>query len=105
MAEEMRGVPGEGTRQMQNLFGAGDENIRLLERQLGVHIALRGGEIVVEGAVEEAVDQAHRILAKMMALLARGERVDTAVVQVALTLAQKGELDQLRSLLDEWNYS
>ena len=101
MAEEMRGVPGEGTRQMQNLFGAGDENIRLLERQLGVHIALRGGEIVVEGAVEEAVDQAHRILAKMMALLARGERVDTAVVQVALTLAQKGELDQLDTLFSE----
>ena len=101
MAEEMRGVPGEGTRQMQNLFGAGDENIRLLERQLGVHIALRGGEIVVEGAVEEAVDQAHRILAKMMALLARGERVDTAVVQVALTLAQKDELDQLDTLFSE----
>ena len=101
MAEEMRGVPGEGTRQMQNLFGAGDENIRLLERQLGVHIALRGGEIVVEGAVEEAVDQAHRILAKMMALLARGERVDTAVVQVALTLALKGELDQLDTLFSE----
>lgn len=101
MAEEMRGVPGEGTRQMQNLFGAGDENIRLLERQLGVHIALRGGEIVVEGAVEEAVDQAHRILAKMMELLARGERVDTAVVQVALTLAQKGELDQLDTLFSE----
>ena len=101
MAEEMRGVPGEGTRQMQNLFGAGDENIRLLERQLGVHIALRGGEIVVEGALEEAVDQAHRILAKMMELLARGERVDTAVVQVALTLAQKGELDQLDTLFSE----
>ena len=49
MAEELKGVPGDGTQQMQSLFGAGDENMRLLERLLGVRIALRGGEIVVEG--------------------------------------------------------
>ena len=30
MAEELKGVPGDGTQQMQNLFGASDENMRLL---------------------------------------------------------------------------
>ena len=101
MAEERKGVPGEGTQQIQNLFGAGDENIRLLEKQLGVRISLRGGEIVVEGGEEKAVDNAHAILAKMMALLSRGERVDTAVVQVAISLCAKGELDQLDTLFHE----
>ena len=101
MAEERKGVPGEGTQQMQNLFGAGDENVRVLERMLDVHISLRGGEIVVEGGDEQAVDGAHAILAKMMALLARGERVDTAMVRMAVTLCEKGELDQMDTLFQE----
>ena len=101
MAEERKGVPGEGTQQMQNLFGAGDENVRLLEKLLDVHISLRGGEIVVEGEQEKAVDSAHAILTKLMALLARGERVDTSLVQVAVSLCEKGELDQLDTLFQE----
>ena len=62
MAEERKGVPGEGTQQIQNLFGTGDENVRVLERMMGVHISLRSGEIVVEGEDEAAVDGAHTIL-------------------------------------------
>ena len=101
MAEERKGVPGEGTQQIQNLFGANDENVRALERLMGVHVSLRGGEIVVEGDDEAAVDGAHAILAKMMALLARGERVDTAIVRMAVTLYEKGELDQMDTLFHE----
>lgn len=86
---------------MQSLFGAGDENVKLIEKQLGVYIALRGGEIVVEGEHEADVDRAQQILEKMMALLARGERVDTALIQVALSLSEKGELDQLDTLFQE----
>lgn len=101
MAEERKGVPGEGTQQMQSLFGTGDENVRLLEKLLGVHISLRGGEIVVEGEDEQAVDGAHAILKKMMVLLSRGERVDTAIVRMAVTLCEKGELDKLDTLFQE----
>ena len=101
MTEERKGVPGEGTQQMQSLFGTGDENVRLLEKLLGVHISLRGGEIVVEGEDEQAVDGAHAILKKMMVLLSRGERVDTAIVRMAVTLCEKGELDKLDTLFQE----
>ena len=86
---------------MQNLFGAGDENMRLLERLLGVRIALRGGEIVVEGDSEAAVDRAQAIIRKLMALLLRGERVDTALVRVAVNLCDKGELDTLDTLFQD----
>ena len=86
---------------MQNLFGTGDENIRRLEQLLHVHIALRGGEMVVEGADAPSVDLAQAIIRKLMALLMRGERVDTALVQIAVSLGQKGELDQLDSLFQE----
>ena len=101
MAEELKGVPGDGTQQMQNLFGAGDENMRLLEQLMDVRISLRGGEIVVEGESERAVDGAQAVIRKLMALLMRGERVDTALVRVAVGLCEKGELDTLDTLFQD----
>ena len=86
---------------MQSLFGAGDENMRLLEQLLDVRISLRGGEIVVEGASEAAVCRAEAIIGKLMALLMRGERVDTALVRVAVGLCEKGELDTLDTLFHD----
>ena len=86
---------------MQNLFGAGDENMRLLEQLMEVRISLCGGEIVVEGESERAVDGAQAVIRKLMALLMRGERVDTALVRVAVGLCEKGELDTLDTLFQD----
>ena len=47
---------------MQNVFGTGDENIRLLEKLMRVRVALRGGDIVVEGEEERDVDNTREIL-------------------------------------------
>ena len=99
MAEDMREAPLSGA--IQNLFGAGDENMRLLEHLLNVRIALRGGEIAVEGESEQAVVAAQEVLRSLGALCARGERVDTALVQYAVRLAEKNELDQLDTLFKE----
>ena len=99
MAEGMKEAPISGA--LQNLFGAGDENIRLLEHLLDVKIALRGGEITVEGGSAQAVDMAEAVLASLGALCARGERVDTALMQYAVQLAQKDELDELTTLFRE----
>ena len=55
MTQEMKEAPLSGA--IQNLFGAGDENVRLLEQLLDVRIALRGGEITVEGGSEQAASR------------------------------------------------
>ncbi|HIS96325.1 MAG TPA: PhoH family protein [Candidatus Ventricola gallistercoris] len=68
---------------------------------MGVHIALRGGEIVVESGTPQAADGAKAVLQRLIALSARGERVDTAVVQYAVALYAKGELEQLNALYSE----
>jgi len=99
LTEGMKETPISGV--LQNLFGAGDENIRLLEHLLDVRIALRGGEIAVEGANEEAVIAAQDILRSLGALSARGERVDTAMVQYAVKLQEADELEQLDTLFKE----
>lgn len=95
----MRGA--DQSAAIQNLFGTGDENMRQLERLTGVRVSLRGGEIVVEGDSEDAVDAAQEILSALIALTKRGERVDTAVVQYAVTLQKTGELDRLNTLYKE----
>ena len=46
MAEDQKLASASGA--LQNLFGTGDENVRLLEKLMDVHVALRGGDIVVE---------------------------------------------------------
>ncbi len=96
MSEDMRGAAQSAA--IQNLFGTGDENMRQLERLTGVHISLRGGEIVVEGEVEAAVDAAQEVISALIALGQRGERVDTAVVAYAVKLQKEGELDRLQTL-------
>ena len=99
MAEEQKLASGSGA--LQNVFGTGDENIRLLEKLMRVRVALRGGDIVVEGEEERDVDSTREILKKLCALAEKGERVDTAVVQYAVSLLEKGELDQLDNLYGE----
>ena len=99
MTQDMKEAPLSGA--IQNLFGAGDENVRLLEQLLDVRVALRGGEITVEGESEQAVDTAEAVLGRLGALSARGERMDTALVQYAVHLAQTDELEQLDTLFAE----
>ena len=66
MAEDQKLASASGA--LQNLFGTGDENVRLLEKLMDVHVALRGGDIVVEGGDEQRVDGAREILKKLCAL-------------------------------------
>ena len=99
MIEDLKETSESGV--IQNLFGTGDENVRLLEQLLHVRVRLVGGEIVVEGESERAVDGAQAVIRKLMALLMRGERVDTALVRVAVGLCEKGELDTLDTLFQD----
>lgn len=101
MADDRKNVPGNAPGVLQNVFGAGDENIRLLEKLCDVRIRLRAGDILVEGAQPENVERANAILSRLISLGGHGERVDTAVVQYACALSARGELDQMEDLFAE----
>ena len=62
MVEEMSHAPLSGA--IQNLFGTGDENVRLLEKLLHVHIALRSGEmpLTISETGEDGVCQMRALL-------------------------------------------
>ncbi len=91
---------GEGEL-IQNLFGSRDENIRRLEEMTGTTISLREGNIVVEGGNEDRVDACREVLSHLMQMVKTGERITPAIVQYAIGLQKRGELDQLSGLFTE----
>jgi len=70
----------------QMLFGVNDENLHILEHELGVEISGRDEEVFLEGN-DEDLDVAERILLQLGGLAARGHLVDAASVRTALQVA------------------
>ncbi|MBQ7488396.1 MAG: PhoH family protein [Clostridia bacterium] len=75
--------------------------MRRLESLMGVHIELRNGTILVEGAEAETVDLANAIINRLYRLVLNKEHVDPSVVSYAVSLAKRGELDRIDSLYTE----
>lgn len=84
----------------QALFGVNDENLRLIERELGVEISARDQEVFLEGG-EEAVEVAARIVSELARVAARGVAVKAADVRTAIRVATESpELSISRFLTD-----
>ncbi len=87
---KLRSAPGRsiglGEAETQVLFGVHDENLQLLERELGVQISARHQEVFLEGD-EEAVDAAARILTELGRLVSRGYPIKQAEILTAIHVA------------------
>ena len=83
-----------------SLFGNFDENITLLENQLGVKIVNRGSELKVVGEAEN-VGKAVRALRGMLSILNKGEQLNEQNVKYVLSLVDDGNEDKLHKLLGD----
>ena len=79
------------------LFGAFDENIRLLEQEFSVSVVNREGELKAEGE-EENVDLAIRAIRALLSLAARGENVGEQEVRYVIGLVRAGKEEHIREL-------
>ena len=70
------------------LFGVHDENLRSLEKTLGVRIVSRGEELLVEGA-EEQVEKLENIFRQLSGLAADGHRLSDGDLRIALRLIRQ----------------
>ena len=77
-----------------SLFGRFDENIKLLENELGVKVLYRGSEVKVTGAAQD-VDKALRAINALLALINRGETLGELNVNYVLNLVNENKEDQL----------
>ena len=70
------------------LFGVHDENLKSLEKTLGVQIVSRGEELLVDGAAEQ-VEKLENIFNQLSGLAADGHRLSAGDLRIALRLIRQ----------------
>lgn len=77
--------------QTMALFGLNDQNIRLIEEELSVRIAVRDNELMIEGDTihEEA---AREVITRLLHAMDRGEVIEPATVQYYIDRAFSGDI-------------
>ncbi len=90
MSGKVRDAPGRqialGPEAAQALFGINDENLHLLEHELGVKISARDQQVFLDGG-EPELDLAERILVELGGLASGGHVVDAAGIRTAVRVA------------------
>jgi len=79
------------------VFGSFDENLRIIEAELGVHITDRNSELVISGE-DENVMFAERAINGLLSLAAKGETIDARNVKYILSLVREGQDDKIVEL-------
>ncbi len=81
-----------------SLFGAFDENIRLLERELSVRVVNREDALKVSGDAEQVMI-ATRAIRGLLDLAARGEQINEQNVRYVISLVRSGGEERLTELV------
>ncbi len=80
-----------------NVFGSFDENLRLIEAELGVRVTDRESELKIAGEAENVL-YAQRAIEGLMKLAAKGENIDGQNVRYVLGLVRAGQDDKIGEL-------
>ena len=79
------------------LFGSFDENIRLIEKEYGVAITYREGEVKVSGETEN-VSKAVRTIEALISMVNRGEVLSEQNIRYCISLVNDGCESKIESL-------
>ncbi|MBR5947599.1 MAG: PhoH family protein [Clostridia bacterium] len=82
------------------LFGAFDENLHIIESEMGAHISVDSELIKVTGS-KSAVDTASGVIVGMLALIRKGESIDRGRIRYAIDLAREGTPELILDLADD----
>lgn len=87
-----RMIKPESLEHLADVFGSGDENIRIVEDAFLVKITVRGEEVRISGENETACVRAEGVVARMLELSAQGELVTKQMAAYLCDLASEGGL-------------
>ncbi len=82
------------------LFGSFDENIKLLEKSLGVNVRAKDNSLMLTGE-EDNVDKASEVINMLMQIIARGEIIDSQKIIYAITMVQENGGIDIKMLGDD----
>ena len=100
LAQKQQTLSVDSMDQYIQLFGVGDENVRILEDETGAAIALRGDELSLSGE-EEAVDLAAMVIGKLLGMIARKEPIDRSRIRYAVELAREGNVEEIEEIMQD----
>jgi phosphate starvation-inducible protein PhoH and related proteins len=82
------------------LLGISDQNMKLIEEELGVRVLTRGGVIVIQGE-EEQRETAQELLRQLLRVIRKGININLRDVSTALEMAKNGTIEYFAELYDE----
>ena len=80
-----------------NVFGSFDENMKLIESELGVRITDRDSELKIAGEAEDVL-HAEKTVEGLLNLAAKGETIDAQTVRYILGLVRDGQEGRIGEL-------
>ena len=80
-----------------NIFGSFDENIRIMESELGVRVVNRDSELKLSGEAENVM-YAVKVVEGLVSLSARGEPINEQNVRYLIQLVRAGKGDRIADL-------
>ena len=87
----------ERLEQMTDIFGSFDENIGILERELGVTVLNRNTELKVMGETDRA-ERAVRVIESLLVLSSRGEAINEQNIRYVIGLVEENRESQIAEL-------
>ncbi|MCD8335442.1 MAG: PhoH family protein [Clostridiales bacterium] len=87
----------ERMEEAATIFGAFDENIRIIERELSVRILIREEELKVSGEAEQVL-LAVKTIQGLMSLIARGETLNEQNIRYMISLARAGQEERINDM-------
>lgn len=83
-----------------SLFGNFDENVKLLQEEYSVLIAVHGTELTVSGESEDKVEACSRVIDLILRLVSGGEVVNPVAVRCCIDLVAEGKSDEIKDILN-----
>ena len=79
------------------IFGSFDENIRLIEKELGIHVVGRDDQLKISGEAE-AVLYGTKVIESLIGLSGRGEAINEQTIRYLIQLVKSGNEDKIQTL-------
>ena len=79
------------------IFGSFDENIRLIEKELGVRVVGRDDQLKISGEAE-AVMYGTKVIESLIGLFGRGEAINEQTIRYLIQLVKSGNEDKIQTL-------
>lgn len=86
---------------LPELFGNRDENIGIIEEELGVRVFTDNGGIAVEGEDSGMNAVAVNVIRRLLNLLAKNEKIDKTRIRYAAELAKEGRDDLIEEIMSD----